>query len=87
MQEILGRDHRDLVVLLNNLSVVMHKNGRNAQAEILQRRALEIGKEKLGSRHEQVWLPRHQMPSGNMSPSSAKDGGKSLPAHWDTLPC
>lgn len=54
LQEILGRDHRDLVVLLNNLSVVMHKNGRNMQAELLQRRALEIGREKLGPRHEQV---------------------------------
>jgi hypothetical protein len=57
LQEILGRDHRDLVVLLNNLSVVMHKNGRNMQAELLQRRALEIGREKLGPRHEQVGRP------------------------------
>jgi hypothetical protein len=40
LQEILGRDHRDLVVLLNNLSVVMHKNGRNMQAELLPARRI-----------------------------------------------
>lgn len=57
LQDILSRDHLEHVVLLNNLSVAMHKNGRNAKAEILQRRALEIGREKLGPRHDEVVPP------------------------------
>ncbi|KAJ8598953.1 hypothetical protein CTAYLR_009932 [Chrysophaeum taylorii] len=46
-----GENHPDLATWLNNLAVLLHKQGKLEEAEPLFRRAIEIGKVTLGENH------------------------------------
>ena len=48
---MLGSDHPDLALTLNNLAVLYKESGRPAAAEPLYRRAVEIFRRTLGPGH------------------------------------
>ena len=57
-ENLLGADHPDVAVTVNNLAVLYKNQGRYAEAERLYRRALTIFERSLGANHPKVFVCR-----------------------------
>jgi tetratricopeptide (TPR) repeat protein len=53
-EQLLGPDHPDVAMTLNNLAVLCKARGRYAEAATLYRRALSLFERELGPRHPKV---------------------------------
>jgi hypothetical protein len=58
LQPLLGRDHPDVAMTVNNLAVLERDDGRSARARVLFRRAFESFRRVLGAGHPHTRLAR-----------------------------
>jgi hypothetical protein len=73
-EKLLGEDHPDTAVTLNNLAALYSKQARYAEAEANYRRAFSIFEAKFGLKH-----PSTQTCAANLSNLSLKTTRQTLP--------
>jgi tetratricopeptide (TPR) repeat protein len=80
-EKVLGPDHPNVAIRLNNLAWLYQEQGRNAQAEPLYKRALAIDEKALGPQHPNTRAVRENLRlmldrSGLGVPNNAQPRGR-----------